>query len=189
MTNKTDKNKLIWTISFLVIPAIILARLAEIYTDNSLNRILIAGLLGGLGAILGAVFLHFANSKSTIFKTALILLLFGLCLSILFIETERNKSILKTCEICGYKAIHGANNRCEYCGSLTWEKQKMIKGYDDKTKWLKEEQLNWFAFDLDSFTNKSDFYNPPIDEGFLKDMNWRPLVTEQEIKDELNLDK
>ena len=70
---------------------------------------------------------------------------------------------------------------------MPWEEQKKIKGYDDKQEWLKEEQLFWFT--IDSLTEKIDFYNPAIDEGFVKDKNWRPMITEQEIKDELNNNK
>lgn len=184
MASKTENTNLIWQSAFFIIPGVILIGLAEIYSDNSVEQILIAGLIGVFGALLGAVFSHFAKSKSNIIKTSLLLLLFGLCIAILIIETKRNQSILETCEICGYKAIRRTGNQCNYCGGFTWSEKKKIKGYDNKTEWLKEEQLSWFS--LDSFTGNENFYNPPIDEGYIKDKNWRPLVTEEEIKNEMN---
>lgn len=187
MTKKTDIKDQIWTALFLVTPIIILGKLGDIYTDNSLNRILFTGLFSGLGGLIGAGFLQLAKSKSTVIKTTLISLLIGLCVTTIVAATKLNKPTLQTCEICGYKAIGTKKKPCEYCGSLPWEEQKKIKGYDDKQEWLKEEQLFWFT--IDSLTEKIDFYNPAIDEGFVKDKNWRPMITEQEIKDELNNNK
>ncbi len=184
---KTDIKDQIWTALFLVTPVIILAKLGDIYADSSLNRILFAGLFGGFGGLIGAGFLQLAKSKSTVIKTSLVLLLIGLCVTTLVVATKMNKPTLQTCEICGYKAIGTTKKQCEYCGSFPWDEQKKIKGYDDKQEWLKEEQLFWF--EPDSLTGKIDFYNPTIDEGFEKDKNWRPLVTEQEIKDEINNEK
>lgn len=184
MMKKTDIKDQIWTTLFLLTPVIILGKLGDIYTDKSINKILFAGLFGGLGGLLGAGFLQLAKSKSTIIKTSLIVLLIGLCVSAFVVAAKLNKPSLQTCEICGYKAVGKTKKQCEYCGSFPWDEQMKIKGYDDKQEWLKEEQLFWFA--LDSLTDKIDFYNPQIDEGFVKDMNWRPLVTEQDIKDEFN---
>jgi hypothetical protein len=184
MTKKTEIKDQIWTALFLVAPVIFLGKLGDIYTDNSLNRILLAGLFGGLGGLIGAGFLHLSKSKSTVIKTSLAALLIGLCVTTFVVVTKLNKPSLKTCEICGYKAIWTTKKQCEYCGNLPWIEKKKIKGYDDKQEWLKEEQLLWFT--IDSLTEKIDFYKPTIDEGFVKDENWRPLVTEHDIKDEFN---
>lgn len=187
MAKKTNQKDQIWTALFLVIPVVILSNLSDSFTTNSINRILLAGLFGGLGGAIGALFLYLAKTKSGVIKTSLVALLFVLCMLTLVITAKFNKPILETCEICGYKAIDTTKKRCKYCGSLTWDEQKKIHGYDDEQQWLKEEQLFWFA--LDSLTEKVDFYKPTVDEGFVKDKNWRPLVTEKEIKAELFNDK
>lgn len=183
MTKKSDIKEQIWIAIFLVTPVIILAKLGEIYSNNTLNRILLTGLFGGLGGIIGAGFLQLAKSKSTLLKVSLVSVLIGLCVTIIVVATKLNKPTLLTCEICGYKAIGKAKKQCEFCGSFPWDEQKKNKGYDDKQEWLKEEQLFWFA--LDSLTEKIDFYDPTVVEGFEKDKNWRPSVTKEEIIDGL----
>ncbi|MCG9880340.1 MAG: hypothetical protein MH472_07050 [Bacteroidia bacterium] len=184
MTKKTDIKEQIWTALFLVTPVIVLGKLGDIYGDSSLNRILFAGLFGGLGGAVGAVFLHLSKSKSTFIKTSLVLLLIGICATTLVVSTKIKRSILQTCEICGYIAITSDKKECGYCGSLTWENQKKINGYDDKQEWLKDEQLLWFS--LDSLTQPIDFYKPDLDEGFEKDKNWKPIINQQDLIDDFD---
>jgi hypothetical protein len=187
MTKKTDIHNRVWTALFLVTPVVILSRLSDTFADSSLNRILFAGLFGALGAFIGAGFSHLAKTKKTVIKTFLVMLLIGLCVTTLTISSKLTKPSLRTCEICGYKAVGRNKKQCQYCGSLPWEEQKKIKGYVDKQEWLKEEQLFWFR--LDSLTQKADFYNPFLDEGFEKDKEWTPVITERELIDELKNNK
>lgn len=174
----------IWTALFLVTPVIILGKLGDIFADSSLNRILFAGLFGGLGGAVGAGFLQLAKSKPTFVKTSLVFILIGLCVTTLVVATKLNKPNLQTCEICGYIAITSDKKECGYCGALTWENQNKIKGFDNKQEWLKDEQLFWFS--LDSLTQPIDFYKPALDEGFEKDKNWKPIINQQDLIDDFN---
>lgn len=182
MKKKPDIKEQIWTALFLVTPVIILSKLSDEFADSSLNRILFAGLFGGLGGLLGAGLLQLVKTKTTLVKAVSVLLLTGLCVTTLIVATKLNKPTLQTCEICGYIAITSDKKECGYCGTLTWDNQRKIKGYDDKQEWLKDEQLFWFS--LDSLTQPIDFYEPVSDEGFNKDKNWKPIITQQDLIDD-----
>ncbi len=184
MKKKQDIKEQIWTALFLVTPVIILSKLSDQFADSSLNRILFAGLFGGLGGLLGAGLLQLVKTKTTFVKTISVILLTGLCVTTLIVVTKLNKPTLQTCDICGYIAISSDKKECGYCGTLTWDNQKKIKGYDDKQEWLKDEQLFWFS--LDSLTEPIDFYEPNFDEGFYKDKNWKPTINQQDLIDDFN---
>ena len=187
MDKKPDIKEQIWTALFLVTPVIILSKLSDQFTDSSLNRILFAGLFGGLGGLLGAGFLQLVKTKTTFVKTISVIILTGLCITTLILSIRLNKPTLQTCEICGYEAIFSDKIECGYCGTLTWENQKKIKGFDDKQEWLKSEQL--FCFSLDSLTQPIDFYKPTLDEGFYKDKKWKPIINQQDLIDDFNNEK
>jgi ribosomal protein L37E len=189
MTNKTDIIDQIWTAFFIVTPVVILTRLSENFGDSSTNRMLFAGLFGGLGGLLGWGLYYFVKRKTTITKTIALTAIIGLCISTIFITSYLTKSKLTTCEICGYKTLKSTDTECAYCGNKTWDivKSQKLTRFSEKKYWIIDEQISWFS--IDSLTEKIDFYSPTIDEGFAKDKNWRPLVTEQEIKDELNYQK
>lgn len=184
MKKKQDIKEQIWTALFLVTPVIILSKLSVLFADSSLNRILFAGLFGGLGGLLGAGFLQLVKTKTTFVKTISVILLTGLCVTTLIVVTKLNKPTLQTCEICGYVAISSGKKECGYCGTLTWDNKKKIKGYEDKREWLKDEQLFWFS--LDSLKQPIDFYERNLDEGFYKDKNWKPIINQQDLIDDFN---
>ncbi len=186
MTNKAEIKEQIWTGLFLVTPLVILSRLSENFDNSSPNRILFAALFGGLGGLIGLGVYYFVKNKTTSTKTIASLALIGLCISTIFITKNWTKPKLTTCEICGYLTLKPTDTKCVYCGNFTWDEMKSKREFSTKQDWIKSEQLFWFS--LDSLTEKNNFYNPQIDQGFVKDKNWRPLVTEQEIKDELNID-
>jgi ribosomal protein L37E len=184
MKKKTDIKEQIWTALFLVTPIIILSRLSELFADSSLNRILFAGLFGGLGGLIGAGLLQLVKTRTTVIKTVSVILLTGFCITTIIVANKLRKPTLETCEICGYKAVGTTKKECEYCGSLSWDEQKKIIGYNDRQEWLRDEQLFWFS--LDSLTQKVDFYNPIIDEGFEKDKDWKPIITVKELIDDFD---
>lgn len=164
---------------FLVIPVIILSKLGDEFANSSINQILFAGLFGGLGALLGGGLLQLVKTKTTIVKTVSVIILTVFCATTLIVTNKLNKPTFLTCEICGYKGITSDKNECDYYGNLTWNEKKKIKNYEDKREWLKEEQLFWYS--IDSLTQKIEFYNPLVDEGFEKDKNWKPIINQQDL--------
>lgn len=183
MTKKPETNQQIWIAIFLVLPLILLSRLGNNFTDNSFNQILFAGVFGLVGAVLGGAVFQLIKTKTTVTKIISLLLLIALCIGTLLVVEKLNKPTLQSCEICGYDAIEITKNKCDYCENIPYD-QKKIKGYKDKQEWLKEEQLFWFS--LDSASQKVDFFNPAVDEGFIKDKNWKPSITQQELIDDFN---
>lgn len=184
MKIKINTKEEIWTTLFLAVPAFIFSKIGDEFVDDSLSRIVLAGLLGGLGGVLGFGLFQLVKTKTTFVRTIAIILLSGLSVTTLIVATNLSKPTLETCDVCGYIAISSGKNECGYCGTLTWENQKKIKGYVDKLDWLKEEQLFWFS--LDSLIFPIDFYEPTFHEGFYKDKNWEPIINQQDLIEYLN---
>jgi hypothetical protein len=94
MKKKQDIKEQIWTAVFLVTPVIILSKLSDQFADSSLNRILFAGLFGGVGGLAGAALLQLVKTKTTLVKIVSVLLLTGLCVTILIVANRVNKQYL-----------------------------------------------------------------------------------------------
>jgi hypothetical protein len=187
MTQETNKKERIWTALFLVTPVVMFSTIGENYTDNSINKILFAGVFGGLGGILGWGLFSFVKGKTTIIKVFSLTALLGLGISTILITNNLIKPKLTTCEICGYSTLTSTDTKCDYCENAIWDEQKATSEFKSKQDWLKSEQLFWFS--IDSLTENIDFYNPPIEEGFVKDENWKPSISEQDLRDNLKNEK
>jgi hypothetical protein len=187
MTNKKDKKEQIWTALFLVTPLVILTRLSELIGDNATSGILFSGIFGGLGGLLGWTFYYFVKTKTTLTKIITLTVLIGLCITTIFITSTLTKPKPTTCEICGYLTLKPIDKECAYCGNVTWDEEKRMTSFSTKDEWIKDGQLFWFR--IDSLNQKINFFNPTIDEGFEKDKNWKPLLTEEEIREDLKSDK
>ena len=181
MKKKPDLKEQIWIALFLVMPAIIISNFNEFIVDASLDRILLAGLFGGLGAAIGAILFQLTKNKSTLLRVLTLVLITAISFSAL-LYLNKNKTF-STCEICGYKAIKKNSRECSYCGTLTWKEVKKLRGYSDKELWLKEEQL--FFFNQDSHITNFDFFSPSVDDGYIKDKTWKPIITIEDLNDEL----
>jgi hypothetical protein len=181
MTQEYNKKEQIWTALFVVTPAVIFSNFSEFFTDSSPNKILFAGVFGGLGGLLGWGLYFFVKSKTIIIQITSLTALLGLGISTILFASTLTKPELTTCEICGYMTLKSTSTECDYCGNTTWDENKGKTEFATKQDWIKSGQIFWFS--IDSLSEKIDFYNPSIDEGFVKDKNWRPIVSEQEIRD------
>ncbi len=82
-----------------------------------------------------------------------------------------------TCDICGYKSLDA--EKCVLCLNPKWD-ESMSESNED---YIKSKQITWFIPE----GGKVDFYAPKEAEDltdgsmYQKDMNWKPLVTEEEI--------
>jgi transcription elongation factor Elf1/phage shock protein PspC (stress-responsive transcriptional regulator) len=187
MTQQTNIKGQIWTALFLVTPVVMFSTFSDNFTNSSTNKIIFAGVFGGLGGLLGWGLYFIVKSKTTIIKIVSLTALLGLGISTILFISNLTKPELTTCEICGYMTLKSTSTECDYCGNTTWDENKSKAEFATKQDWIKSGQIFWFS--IDSLSEKIDFYNPTIDEGFVKDKNWRPIVSEQEIRDELNNDK
>ena len=74
MPQEYNKKEQIWTALFVVTPAVIFSNFSEFFTDSSPNKILFAGVFGGLGGLLGWGLYFFVKSKTTIIQIISLLL-------------------------------------------------------------------------------------------------------------------
>lgn len=92
--------------------------------------------------------------------------------------TEAEYKRLVTCDICGYKAVCPDSNYCYNCFTMTYNLS--ANKLSEKKNWIRDEQLFWF--NPDSATSKIHFFDPKIENGFLKDSLWKPSVSEIEVR-------
>ena len=176
--NKKELNKeKIWNSLFMIIPIIISLKFSEPFFESGISRIVASGLLAAIGAGIGISVYSVVKQKSAFIKTISLVLIFfvGIAGFILINNTAPNKA---TCEICGYIAIDKENTACDNCISDTWNAFDAKEEYKNKEEWVKEEQLFWFS--TDSF-NDSLFYTPYMVDSFIKDKNWKPSITADDI--------
>ena len=91
---------------------------------------------------------------------------------------SKQLSKLITCEICGYIAVLLDSGYCFHCFNSIFN--STAYKLNDKEKWVRDEQLNWF--ELYDKNEKVNFYGPKIESGFKKDIHWKPIITEKEVK-------
>ena len=88
---------------------------------------------------------------------------------------EKTFSKLETCKICGSIAMN--KKKCLSCDSNSFNNE-LKEEFKNEIDYIKSEQLELF------YTNDKDekveFYGDEKD-GFEKDENWKPIVTEKEV--------
>lgn len=88
---------------------------------------------------------------------------------------ERVFERLEGCETCGLLAVKDV--KCLACGSAKWD-ISMLSKFDSKEAYLIQEQIDLFE-PLDD-EDEINLNNTPED-GFQSDLNWKPVITEQEL--------
>jgi hypothetical protein len=182
--NKSSKSEQIWLTIFLTLPVALTYPTSEFFDVSGITKILIGGILGGIGGLIGFILFFFFKSKSAITKGAILTLTFAIGITGIYF-VKRYNSTLTTCEVCGYIAIERNAIECQYCGSYTWEKEKQIGDYLNKTDWLVDEQLFLFSLPVDE---ELRFFTPETIEGFIKDENWTPVISESQLNENITMD-
>ncbi len=72
------------------------------------------------------------------------------------------------------------NEACLSCGTDSYSKEEM-ESFLSEEAYIKQEQLLLFSLREDS--ESLMFYEDERD-GFLKDISWKPIVTEEELRQE-----
>ena len=180
MKNKKNLNKeQIWRLLFLVIPvSFVLPVSMLIVPEGGITSILISAVLGGVGALVGMLLFESIKNKPNMVKGGVLSAFFLTIILTAVGVKEYSKPMLVTCEVCGYKAIIENTSDCDYCASETWEVIKTEGDYTSEKEWLYDEQMFWF---YESDTNDVDFYGPPKDDGFEKDVFWEPFISMKDI--------
>jgi len=88
---------------------------------------------------------------------------------------KRTFENLKTCKVCGSIAV--LNQECLSCRSITYN-QDLEKEFTNEIDYIKSEQLELFM--TNDKNEKVEFYQGEKD-GFERDKNWIPIVTEKEV--------
>jgi hypothetical protein len=91
--------------------------------------------------------------------------------------TQSDLSKLKTCAVCGYIAVLPDSGYCFNCYNDIWDSVTFF--YHKKNDWLKDVQEIYFS--PDSSINNINFFEPKIHKKFVKDINWKPIVTKEMI--------
>jgi len=177
-TNNVFEKDYIWIGLFTIFPFILLGKSSELFGQEGVLNIVISILLGSLGLIIGYLLYSFVKTKSTKIKTLSLVIFVFVLTGFVRITYLNSLPKLLTCEICGYKAVLIESTECDHCGTKTWlvDKDK----FNNKEVWLKEKQLDWFyLFD----ENELNYGRPKVDEGFEKDIKWKPVITKKEIRE------
>ena len=176
----TYAKSTIWLMMAWGIPVVWLGLSSEYYAEPGVTRALIGAALGGAGAAVDFSMFMFTQNKPTKVKALSTLGWYAAVFG--YVLTLHNVTAVDhaTCEVCGYKAVEQGKDECKYCGSITWEKGKASGDQVAKEEWLRAEQLFWFR--LDSLTARASFFHPIEDEGFQKDKDWKPVITQADLE-------
>ena len=84
---------------------------------------------------------------------------------------------LKGCEICGLNAV--SDRTCLYCDYDTWS-DDLLKSFNSKEAYIKQSQLE--HFDPGDEDEPIELNNTPKSTGFTSNPDWKPLISEADIK-------
>ncbi len=173
----------VWFAVFCLVPAVLLMGLKEYFDVSVGTEVMIGSLLFASGAAIGYSVWRIVRDRATNHKiVAAVVLSLALIFTVVSVSSAMSNR-LHTCDVCGYKAVKASEENCSLCGSDVWEKQDNASLQKDKIEWLKEEQL--FMFMLDSANQAVDFYMTENEDGYEKDMEWKPVITENDLKNDL----
>ena len=82
--------------------------------------------------------------------------------------------------------MDSAKQTCHVCGNDTWKEASTLHIYNNKKKWIREEQLFWFA--INNAKEKPNFYLPNKEEGYEKDPKWKPSISIYDLRKQLRED-
>ena len=178
------KSTDIWYI-LTIIPGIIIgSSITKGYFTNDdtsfINSVLLSAVGGGLGGGLGALVWVIIKNKTLLIKI-IITCFFIVSLFYGFTLAAKYNNQLLTCDICGYIAVTRSEQECDQCMDETYESINDEGDYESKEEWVKEGQLIEFSIEDSAEYN---FYYPDTREGYLKDKNWKPSITYQDILEE-----
>ena len=174
-----DKDQLFLAL-FTITPMMLFSNMGEFLIEPSTTQTVIRIFLGGFGGLIGFVLFYFLKEKSV--KTKIISFVISLLvlIGIVQITYSITKPRFPTCAICGYESIDEENQTCHVCGNDTWKNHLLKRTYPNKKAWIREQQLFWFA--IDNAKEKPNFYLPNKEEGYDKDPEWKPSISETDLK-------
>lgn len=181
---QASKKQDYWFYLFIVIPFAILTTSKDVFTDK-VPEMVMAGVLGMLGTSIGflAYFLTIDKTRNTKIITFAVLMIVILGTIYHFdSQTTSEKKNLITCPVCGYFALEKIGDVCEVCLVEINESFMEYGDYNSLEELVKKEQLFFF---LQNQNDEIDWKAPKIfkkqNNSYLKDENWKPVLTQEEI--------
>jgi len=87
---------------------------------------------------------------------------------------------LKTCEICGYKALESKGDTCLNCNNVLSNNALQNEGVSTIQELVMIKQIEYFM--PDTLGKPIDFMVPVVtDKGYPKNPNWHPKIYESQI--------
>lgn len=83
------------------------------------------------------------------------------------------------CQVCGFKAVDPMHpEKCRYCFTETfaYRPSRTVK----YSKWIRKKQLHYFS--VYAADEEIVFFRPPSAWGFTRDPEWKPIVSEEEVR-------
>ncbi len=174
-----------WLTLFLVLPLVSIMTSLNTIDFGVIKTTILCTVLGIIGLILYEKVKQHSNKTKTI--VLLIWITSIVIITIVFvkifskIDNNLKEDYTITCPVCGYIELSKDDKLCGECFVEFTEKEMKAEGYINMDEFLREEQFYYFCDDTISSTHVN-FYTPKInEEGFKKDMNWKPIVSQEEI--------
>ena len=118
MTEQTQKPAGdIWSLIFLIVPAVVFYLLSNQIVDGGTMQIVLAGVLGAGGALLGSFVYRAIKTRPVGVKVAALAAVLGVAVVGNLVLTPS----LSTCDMCGYKAVQSVEHGCQVCLNDVWE--------------------------------------------------------------------
>lgn len=87
---------------------------------------------------------------------------------------------LLTCPVCGFHTLYGEGDLCKVCNVEVSEDAAALEDYASVKEYIQAEQMMYFL--PEKVGEKVDFFAPyPGKEGYRKDPDWKPIVSEQDV--------
>lgn len=83
------------------------------------------------------------------------------------------------CQVCGFKAVDPNHpEKCQHCFTETfaYRPSRTVK----YSKWIRKKQLHYFS--VYAADEEIVFFRPPSSRGFTPDPEWKPIVSEEEVR-------
>ena len=174
-----------WDLVIWIFPITALPMFAD-YIGGKTPEIAMRMILGFLGAIVGSLLFWLFKEKAKSIKIGVvgIMTISLIGFTYFFVNrTESEKMNLLTCQICGYKALKKEGAECEICFVEINETYRKSEGYNSLDELIKEEQILFFTTEDDvTFENPKIYTYEDENIRFLKDENWKPLISIQDLE-------
>lgn len=181
---KQINSEVLWISLFTVIPVVFTMNYGDFITSDNGMKILYGSLFGGVSGLIGYTSYYLTKDKSSKVKIGILIILIIFSLSPILIlnkstETTNVSNSYLSCNACGYISYKEDEKSCHNCDLVLTNEELEKSGLKNSYELIKLEQIYYFMPEEGDSIN---FFEPKISEdGFKKDLNWKPIVTKDTI--------